>query len=215
MAEERRRQPVPVKNLADLKRRIQVGTEFTTTAHRNHVDLVGLTRVVTEVQSNAFYSKIKDQPEHKWSTCNSGKGLRTDFEKAANYRFSGSEIQVLDRRSKDGSVLYAIEIYGQENRMGEMEGVNLDITKRAQRYKSAYPPGTRILLLHMGDDPQPVEDDMRGTVRFVDDIGTVHCAFDNGRSLGLVPGADSFRTLTEMELAEEQHEEMDDPVMRM
>ena len=27
---------------------------------------------------------------------------------------------------------------------------------------------------------------------YVDDIGTVHCAFDNGRQLGLVSGVDSF-----------------------
>lgn len=36
--------------------------------------------------------------------------------------------------------------------------------RQAQRYKELYPEGTRILLLHMGDDPRPVEDDMRGTV---------------------------------------------------
>lgn len=36
--------------------------------------------------------------------------------------------------------------------------------RQAQRYREMYPEGTRILLLHMGDDPRPVEDDMRGTV---------------------------------------------------
>ena len=35
-------------------------------------------------------------------------------------------------------------------------------------------------------------------------MGTLHCNFDNGRQLGLVPGEDSFRRLTERELAEEQ-----------
>lgn len=91
--------------------------------------------------------------------------------------------------------------------------------RQAERYKEAYPLGTRVLLLHMGDDPRPVEDNMRGTVRFVDDIGTVHCAFDNGRSLGLCPGEDSFRKLTDAELAEEQDEDMTEdesgPVMGM
>ena len=57
--------------------------------------------------------------------------------------------------------------------------------RQAQRYKELYPEGTRILLLHMGDDPRPVEDDMRGTVMFVDDTSTVHCKFDNGRQLGI------------------------------
>lgn len=93
---------------------------------------------------------------------------------------------------------------------------------QAKRYKAMYPAGTRIMLLHMGDDPRPVEDNTRGTVSCVDDIGTVHCSFDNGRSLGLVPGEDSFRTLTAEELAEEQSRQADEdededmgPVMGM
>ena len=81
---------------------------------------------------------------------------------------------------------------------------------RAARYKEMYPAGTRIMLLHMGDDPRPVENDTRGTVNCVDDIGTVHCSFDNGRSLGLVPSEDSFRTLTAEELAEEQSQQVDE-----
>ena len=76
--------------------------------------------------------------------------------------------------------------------------------RMAERYKESYPPGTRIMLLQMGDDPHPVEPNTRGTVKFVDDMGTLHCDFDNDRQLGVVPGEDSFRKLTEQELAEEQ-----------
>lgn len=79
--------------------------------------------------------------------------------------------------------------------------------RQAERYKASYPPGTRIMLLSMGEDPCPVESNTRGTVEDVDDIGTLHCSFDNGRSLGIVPGEDSFRKLTDEELAEEQPEE--------
>ena len=78
--------------------------------------------------------------------------------------------------------------------------------RQAQRYREMYPEGTRILLLHMGDDPRPIEDNMRGTVKYVDDMSTVHCKFDNGRQLGIIPGEDSFRKLTAEELAEEQAE---------
>ena len=90
--------------------------------------------------------------------------------------------------------------------------------RQAQRYKEQYPEGTRILLLHMGDDPRPIEDNMRGTVKYVDDMCAIHCVFDNGGQLGLIPSEDSFRKLTEEELAEEQNEDMDEdngPVMRM
>lgn len=60
------------------------------------------------------------------------------------------------------------------------------------------------MLLSMGDDPRPIERGTRGTVRFVDDLATVHCDFDNGRSLGLAYGEDRYRKLTEQELAEEE-----------
>lgn len=64
-----------------------------------------------------------------------------------------------------------------------------------KRMKEAYPPGTRIELDFMGDDPRPIAPGTKGTVRIVDDIGTVHCNFDNGRSLGLVPGEDAFHSI--------------------
>lgn len=66
-----------------------------------------------------------------------------------------------------------------------------------QRMKEQYPAGTRIELEFMGDDPHPVAPGTRGTVRVVDDIGTVHCDFDNGRRMGLIPGEDSFHIVKE------------------
>lgn len=64
-----------------------------------------------------------------------------------------------------------------------------------QRMKEQYPAGTRIELDYMGDDPHPIAPGTRGTVRIVDDMGTVHCNFDNGRRLGLFPGEDSFHII--------------------
>lgn len=89
------------------------------------------------------------------------------------------------------------------------------LTSQAKVYKQLYPPGTRILLEQMGDDPRPVEPNTRGTVDLVDDIGTVHCLFDNGRVMGVVPGEDEFRKLTPEELAEEQAAETEGPVMTL
>lgn len=68
-----------------------------------------------------------------------------------------------------------------------------------QRMKDTYPAGTRIVLDCMGDDPRPIEPGTKGTVLIVDDMGTVHCDFDNGRRLGLVPGEDSFHVDLEQE----------------
>ena len=87
--------PLRIKNLAELKRCIRPGTELVATSHSKHPALVGLVRVVTEVQTNAYYSVVKDQPTHQYSTCNYGKGFRSDFEKASNYLFEGTTIKVM------------------------------------------------------------------------------------------------------------------------
>lgn len=58
--------------------------------------------------------------------------------------------------------------------------------------KEQYPEGSRVELIHM-DDPQAPKQGAIGVVRNVDDIGTVHVAWENGSSLGLIPGVDEFR----------------------
>lgn len=88
--------------------------------------------------------------------------------------------------------------------MNEWERECARMRRLAQGYKESYPEGTRIVLISMGDDPRPIASGTRGTVRVVDDMATIHCDFDNGRSLGLIPGEDAFRRLTAEELAEEQ-----------
>ena len=74
------------------------------------------------------------------------------------------------------------------------------------------------MLLNMGDDLHPIKPHTRGTVQVVDDMGTIHCSFDNGRTLGILPEKDGFRKLTEKELTEELDEaKMEDrsPSMEM
>ncbi len=65
--------------------------------------------------------------------------------------------------------------------------------------KEQYPPGTRVQLDRMGDDPRPVEAGTMGTIDAVDDMGTIFCDFDNGRQLGICPEADSFHKITQEE----------------
>lgn len=66
-----------------------------------------------------------------------------------------------------------------------------------QMYKELYPKGTRVEVVKMGDDPRPIPSGTRGTVDVVDDMGTVHCTFDNGRRLGLIPSEDVFKKVWE------------------
>lgn len=76
--------------------------------------------------------------------------------------------------------------------------------RRAESIKQMYPPGTRIELVCMKDPFAPVPSGTRGTVRAVDDMGTIFPEWDNGRSLGVVPGEDVFRKLTQEEIEAEK-----------
>lgn len=69
--------------------------------------------------------------------------------------------------------------------------------ERVEYYKNTFPKGTRICVDNMDDDPCPIPVGTCGTVELVDDIGIIHCKFDDGRSLGLIPGKDSFHIIKE------------------
>ena len=190
---DKQRKPVAIKNLAELKRFIQPGVEFKTLSQKNHPDLVGLTRVVTTVQTVCFYSKIKDQPNSRFSTDNGGKGFRTDFAKADAYIFDGTTVKVKDTRNKDRGVIYEFEFYNREQTM--QEETNMD-RKMVNFIKEQYPPGTRIRLNSMKDPYHPILPGTEGEVDFVDDEGQIFMKWDNGRTLPLAPGEDSFTVLS-------------------
>lgn len=86
--------------------------------------------------------------------------------------------------------------------------------RQAERYKQSYPPGTRVMLLNMNDPYSPVESGMRGTVQGVDDAGQILMKWDNGRSLSIIPGEDSFRRLTEEEINQEQQEQISEQTIK-
>ena len=67
---------------------------------------------------------------------------------------------------------------------------------RLQYARDHYPPGTRVRLLAMPDDPQPIPPGTTGTVMGVDDAGQLLMKWDNGRSLSLLPGTDSFALMS-------------------
>ena len=61
--------------------------------------------------------------------------------------------------------------------------------------KEQYPPGTRIRLNSMEDPYAPILPGTEGEVDFVDDGGQIFMKWNNGRTLPLAPGKDSFTVL--------------------
>jgi hypothetical protein len=64
-----------------------------------------------------------------------------------------------------------------------------------EQLRREYPVGTRIELIHMDDPYSKLKQGDLGTVRTVDDIGTIFCNWDCGSSLGVVYGEDIIRKL--------------------
>ena len=64
------------------------------------------------------------------------------------------------------------------------------------RIRKQYPAGTRVELVKM-DDPQAPPIGTKGTVRGVDDIGSIMVAWDNGCGLSVAFGVDACRKVVE------------------
>lgn len=58
--------------------------------------------------------------------------------------------------------------------------------------RKEYPKGTLVKLVKMESEPRPLEEGAIGVVESVDDIGTLHVRWNDGRQLGLVYGIDQY-----------------------
>ena len=65
-----------------------------------------------------------------------------------------------------------------------------------ERIRKEYPVGTRVELVQM-DDPQAPPVGTKGTVRGVDDIGSIMVHWDNGSGLSVAYGEDECKVVAD------------------
>ena len=114
----------------------------------------------------------------------------------------------IEVQMKDGAITGLVYIMHEDRHCGmpfrwyyeQMErdyrkfGFDRVILKKALEASKAGMAGMRVKLIYM-EDPQAPALETEGTVQFIDDIGTIHVAWDTGCSLGLVPGVDEWKIL--------------------
>lgn len=63
--------------------------------------------------------------------------------------------------------------------------------------KKQFPKGTRVTLVKMDDPYTTLKAGDKGTVDYIDDIGTIHVNWDKGSSLGIIYGEDICRKVAD------------------
>lgn len=58
--------------------------------------------------------------------------------------------------------------------------------------REQYPVGTRVKLVRMEDPYSKLVPGELGVVEFIDDMGTIFCAWDSGSHLGVIFGIDQI-----------------------
>ena len=105
----------------------------------------------------------------------------------------------IEVQMKDGAITGLVYIMHEDRHCGMpfpwyYEQMERDYLKKALEASKAGMAGMRVKLIYM-EDPQAPALGTEGTVQFIDDIGTIHVAWDTGCSLGLVPGVDEWKIL--------------------
>ena len=67
--------------------------------------------------------------------------------------------------------------------------------EQVEQVRKMYVPGARVVLVSMDDPHATLKPGDTGTVRVVDDTGTVHVNWNCGSSLGAVFGEDEIKLI--------------------
>ena len=91
-----------IKNLTQLKRAIEARTPFEILEHNVHPESVGQIRVPNVVQTNGFYSVVRDEPNNPINFYNNHRGSWLGYGKAReDWEFNGETVTVLRTRFEE------------------------------------------------------------------------------------------------------------------
>ena len=85
--------------------------------------------------------------------------------------------------------------------------VEMPSQEKVRQIKEQYPPGTRVRLNTMPDDPHPIAPGTEGEVTGYDDAGQLLMRWSNGRSLSLLADVDDFTVISRPVKSEEPQEQ--------
>lgn len=88
-----------IKNLTQLKRAVEARTPFDVIEHYFHPEYTGQKRIPNYVQTNGFFSVVRDNPSHSINFFNNGKGVWCGYGKAReDWEFNGETVTMLATR---------------------------------------------------------------------------------------------------------------------
>lgn len=101
-----------IKNLTQLKRAVEARTPFDVVEHFYHPQYTGQKRIPNYIQTNGFYSVVRDNQRHEINSYNRGRGVFCPYGKAMeNWEFNGDTVTMLNtwlETKYDGAGYYKI-----------------------------------------------------------------------------------------------------------
>lgn len=124
------------------------------------------------------------------------------YSKTENQRKADEINACLGVTKAQAAAMYGGSMFGWDKPIADPANYNEDGTMKpthsydrtsAERIRKQYPEGTKIVLDEMDDlSHKDMTAGLQGIVTHVDDQAQIHCTWENGSSLALIPGADRF-----------------------